>query len=142
MDTRHDSTLHLVRMDRGERIMESLLKYVKEHEIRSGFLTGIGAARPVEIGWYDLNAEEYLTKVFDENFEITGLVGNIAWSEGAPIVHAHIMLGRQDYSVIGGHLIEGTIAVTGEFWIRTATFPVGRSPCEFKGLKLIDFNAT
>jgi hypothetical protein len=139
MDSRNDGSLHVVRIDPGEKIMETLLKYIREHNIRSGFLTGIGAANPIEIGWYDLDDQVYRTTVIKENCEITGIIGNIAWIDGNPIVHAHIMLGKSDYSVVGGHLMEGTITVTGEFWIHASEIPVGRKPVELRGLKLINF---
>ena len=142
MDSRTDGNLHVVRIDRGEKIMESLLNYIRKHKIKSGFLTGIGAVNPCEIGWYDLDGEIYRTTIIEGNCEITGVVGNIAWIDGDPIVHAHIMLGKKDYSVVGGHLIEGTISVTGEFWITQSEIAVGRKPVEPAGLKLIDFDIT
>jgi predicted DNA-binding protein with PD1-like motif len=143
MDFRNDGFLHLVRLDPGDKIIESLVNYVadRQYEIPSGFLTGIGAVSEAEIGWYDRGGEVYRTEVIKENLEITTLAGNIAWVEGSPMVHAHITLGRQDYSVLGGHLIEATISITGEIWIHTSQFRVARSQSEFKGLKLIDFKS-
>ena len=143
MDSRSEELLHIVRIDPGEKIMESLLRYIGERpdEIPSGFLTGIGATSSCEIGWYDLSDEEYKTRVIDENCEITTLIGNITWVEGKPLVHAHITLGKQDYSIIGGHLVEGTISVTGEIWIHQSDLVFTRTPSRFKGLKLIDFTS-
>ena len=143
MDARNDDFMHIIRLDPGEKIVESLIGYIEKRPkgIPSGFLTGIGATSSCEIGWYDLSDEEYKTKVIDENCEITTLVGNVAWMDGKPIVHAHITLGRRDYSIIGGHLIEGTISVTCEIWIHKAPFGVGRKPARFMGLKLIDFES-
>ncbi len=143
MDSRNEEFVHIVRLDPGEKIMENLLGYLAEHkeEIPSGFLTGIGATSSCEIGWYDLTDEEYKTTLIEENCEITTMIGNVARAEGKPIAHVHITLGRRDYSVIGGHLVEGTISVTGEIWIHKAPFHVGRSSARFKGLKLIDFEA-
>lgn len=77
--------------------------------------------------------------VLEENCEITSLVGNISWTDGAPVVHAHVTLGGQDFSVVGGHLVEGTIGVTGEIWIRAASFPIHRGPSAFRNLNLIQF---
>jgi hypothetical protein len=142
MDSRNDGTVHLVRLDRGEKIMESLVGYLRRAEIESGFLTGIGATSACEIGYFDLNTKEYLTKRIEENCELVGLIGNIARVEGEPIIHAHITLGFPDYHLEGGHLLEGTISVTGEFWIHRAGFPVRRSLDRLTGLKLIDFGTS
>jgi len=143
MDARNEAFLHIVRLDPGEKIIESLLEYVgsRKDEIPSGFLTGIGATSSCEIGWYDLDEGIYRTKIIDENCEITTLVGNVAWMEGKPVVHAHITLGKRDYSLVGGHLIEGTISVTGEIWIHKAPLHVGRKAGRFTGLKLIEFQS-
>ncbi len=141
MDSRNDGIVHVVRIDPGEKIMETLLQYLsdKQDEFPSGFLTGIGAVSSCEIGWYDLGVEEYKTTVVDENCEIVTLMGNIAWIEGSPMVHAHISLGRKDYTIVGGHLVEGTISVTGEIWLHKSPVKVTRKPVRFKNLKLIEF---
>ncbi len=143
MDARNENGMHMIRIDPGEKIMATLLEYLdgKETEIPSGFLTGIGATSSCEIGWYDLTDEEYRTKPVDENCEITSLIGNIAWIEGSPMVHAHITLGKKDYSIVGGHLVEGTVSITCEIWIQGTPIHVTRKPGLFKGLKLIDFKA-
>jgi predicted DNA-binding protein with PD1-like motif len=141
MDARNDGTVHLVRLDRGESIMQSLLRYAKEADIQSGFLTGIGATSFCEIGYFDLDAKQYLTKKVEQNCEVVGVIGNIAGVGGEPMIHAHITLGFPDYHLEGGHLVEGTISVTGEFWIHPAGFPVSRSLDAFSGLKLIDLGA-
>ena len=141
MQVRHDDFIYIFRIDPGEKIMESLLGFLadKEKEIPSGFLTGIGATSSCEIGWYDLTDQEYKTHLFNENCEIASLVGNIAWEDGVPIVHAHIQLGRKDYSIIGGHLVDGTISVTGEIYLHISQTVVNRKPKLYKGLKLIEF---
>ena len=141
MEARHDDFIHIIRIDPGEKIMESLVSYLagRESDIPSGFLTGIGATSCCEIGWFDLTDQEYKTHLVEENCEITSLVGNISWVEGKPIVHAHITLGRKDYSIVGGHLIDGTISVTCEIYIHLAHTVITRKPGIYKGLKLIEF---
>jgi len=143
MDVRADGSFHLLRLDPGEKIMESLLGYLEANEgkIASGFLMAIGATSCCEIGWYDLTDQEYKTTIVEENCEITSLIGNIAWMDRKPIVHAHITLGKRDYSIVGGHLVEGTISATCEIWIQTTPIRVARKPALFQGLKLINFES-
>jgi hypothetical protein len=132
---------HLLRIDRGEKIMESLLGYVRANTIKSGFLTGIGATMKAEIGWFDTQAQVYRTRVFEEPCEITTMIGNIAWHEGDPIAHTHITLGREDFSVVGGHLIEATVGVTCEIWLLESDMDIYRNPSSIGNLKLIDFKS-
>ena len=141
MQSKSDERLHLVRLDVGEKIQESLRAYAKEHNMQSGFLSGIGATSHATIAWYDVESGEYITTEIDEICELTSMVGNIGWVDDEPMVHAHVTLGKRDYSIIGGHLVEATIGVTGEFWIHTHPFKVARTPSEFKNIKLINFDA-
>ena len=141
MDARSEGILHLVRLDAGERIIETLAGYLAGpgRSISSGFFSGIGAASNCEIGYYDLETKEYSYRTIEESCEITALTGNIARIDGEPVIHPHITLARPDFSVVGGHLVEGTISVTGEIWIHGASLNVTRRPGDFPGLKLIRF---
>ena len=141
MQTRSIERLHLVRIDVGEKIIECLTAFIKERDIQSGFITGIGATSHATIAWYDVETGEYITTEIDEICELTSLVGNISWFEGQPMIHAHVTLGKRDYSIIGGHLIEAVIGVTGEFWIHSTPIKIVRTLSQFKKIKLIDFDA-
>lgn len=142
MDSRSEDFIHIIRLDPGEKIMESLLNYLegKQDILPSGFLSAIGATSNCEIGWYSIPDDKYQTTVIGENCEIVGIIGNIAWIDGVPVVHAHITLGKEDYSTVGGHLIEGTVSVTCEIYIHKVPIPVSRASSEkFSSLKLIEF---
>jgi len=141
MDSRNEDFIHAIRIDPGEKIVESIMKYLegREDEIPSGFFTGIGATSSAEIGWYDLDNEKYVTTVIDENCEVVSLIGNIVWIEGKPMIHVHVTLGKSDYSLVGGHLVEGTVSVTCEIWIHKTPIRVTRKPAKLAGLKLIEF---
>ena len=45
------------------------------------------------------------------------LNGNIGWKDGNPLIQLHVTLGKEDMSVIGGHLIQATIGTIGEIFI-------------------------
>ena len=111
----------LVRLEKGEEIMESLKKIAKEH-CPVGSFSGIGALSPVEIGYY--NMKEYVTKEFNQlnTYEVLSLQGNIAKGE-EPFIHAHIQCSGSDYCVFGGHLVKGIVSVTMEI----AFIPIGAS---------------
>jgi predicted DNA-binding protein with PD1-like motif len=135
------SDCHVLRLDRGDKIMENLIKYVQDNSIQSGFFTGIGATSTAEIGWFNPQTEKYETQTIQEPCEITTLVGNIAWHESTPVAHTHITLGKRDFSIVGGHLVEAVIGVTCEIWICETSMKIRRAPSIIGGLKLIDFEA-
>jgi predicted DNA-binding protein with PD1-like motif len=146
MDTRISAEskiipFHIIRLDRGEKIMERLLEYIRKTGIKSGFLTGIGATSMAEIGWFDPVKQIYEKKVVHEPCEITTMIGNRAWFGDEPVAHTHITLGKPDFSVVGGHLMEAVVGVTCEIWITESSLAVRRSITEIGNLKLIDFNA-
>lgn len=112
-------------LNKGELLVQSLTKVVEDNHIQGGFITGIGALKDVELGYYILEKQTYIRKHFlHEDFELIALNGNISLKEGKPFIHVHAALGRQDFSTFGGHLFEGTVAVTTEISI----LPLGLMP--------------
>lgn len=88
MEARGDGTLHLVRLDAGERIIGSLNRYLcgPGQGIRSGFISGIGAAAQCKIGDYDLESGAYSTRVVEQSCEITALTGKLTRIDAEPPV--------------------------------------------------------
>jgi predicted DNA-binding protein with PD1-like motif len=107
-----------VRVDKGEKVMQTLIDFIADKHIPAGTITGIGALTEVELGYFNRESTTYQRRRFDGIYEMLSLTGNIAYVDNKPMVHAHCLLGDADYQVTGGHLFEATIAVTGEFYIR------------------------
>lgn len=109
---------HLVVLDRDELLIDSLTKIMTTHSFQGGFISGIGALKDVELGYYELHNKTYLRQKFEqEDFELIALNGNIPLKQNAPFIHVHALLGRRDFSVFGGHLFEATVAVTAEIMV-------------------------
>ena len=62
--------------------------------------------------------KEYKFETFQDDLEILTISGNISTMNRTPLPHAHITLGRRDFSVIGGHLDEGSAANMVEIALR------------------------
>jgi predicted DNA-binding protein with PD1-like motif len=107
----------LVRLDRGEEVLASLAALCSEQGIACASLTGIGAVRDAELGYYDLESFTYATRSVPEVCELVSLVGNVALVDGAPFVHAHATLGDRELRLVGGHLVRATVAVTAEIFL-------------------------
>lgn len=58
-------------------------------------------------------------KFSQEDYELIALNGNISLKQNAPYIHVHALLGQRDFTVFGGHLFEGEVAVTAEIMILT-----------------------
>lgn len=107
----------VAKLEVGEEFIAALTTFAKERGV-SGTFTMIGGANHVDLGYYDMVEEKYLTKTFsDPNIEVLPVVGNIAWFEDAPIVHAHGTFSGRDYNVFGGHIMKLVFSITGELVI-------------------------
>ncbi len=125
---------YLLRLFRGEDILESLQKFCKHNpDIGSGQIQGIGAVSAAKIGFFD--GTKYLVNTFTENLEIVSLLGNVAQNQ---IVHLHGIFGRIDGSCIGGHIMSGCIvSVTCEIQISVFDPQVIREEDPHTKLKLL-----
>ncbi len=120
MFTQQKDGRFLIVLDRDQAVIETLTKLASQHGILGGTITGIGALKDPELGFYELHKRDYIRKTFrNEDFELLALNGNISWRDGAPYIHVHTALGRADFSVIGGHLFEARVAVTAEIYVTT-----------------------
>ena len=100
----------IVRLEKGDDILASIGRFAKTNRIGAALLEGIGSLNTVKLGHYDFVTKEYKYEVFREDLEILSLSGNISTMNKKPLPHAHVTLGRRDFSVIGGHLDEGSLA--------------------------------
>ena len=118
MTIKESNGIIAVRLHDGDKFMESLKAVARDCDVNSAVAHGIGMFRQVDLGYF--NGQEYVTKSFEgELMEIVSIEGNISMTEnGAEIaIHAHCVLGLRDYSLIGGHLMDGTF-FNGELFIQ------------------------
>ncbi len=125
-------------LKRGENVKSALLSCVKDADITGASITGIGALHNVTLAYYDLKNKKYVNKSFNKiDYELLSFIGNIAMHEGQPLLHAHLVLGDHQYHAIGGHFVDGTVAVTGEFFIQPFNSMLTRKLNNDIGLGLI-----
>lgn len=129
----------IVRLEKGEKLVESLTQLVKSENIPSCWLSVIGAASEVELGYYNLEKQEYQWHKLSELMEITGLQGNITIEQGEPQFHIHGTFSKQDLSVVGGHVKELVVGGTCEIFLhKWYAEDLERSKSDEVGLNLLD----
>jgi predicted DNA-binding protein with PD1-like motif len=133
--TQKIKNVYLLRLFRGEDIIESIQKFCKNHSnIGAGLIKGIGAVSEAKIGFYD--GTKYNERIFSENLELVSLLGNITQNQ---IIHVHGIFGRSDSSCISGHVFPGCIvSVTCEIQIIVLEPPVSRKEDPEIKLNLLD----
>jgi len=101
---------YVLRLESGDDILQTIRQFATTKRISAGLLEGIGSLSKVKLGHYDFKTKQYRYETFEDDLEILNLSGNIATMDREPLPHVHVTLGRRDFSVIGGHLDEGSSA--------------------------------
>jgi predicted DNA-binding protein with PD1-like motif len=136
-----DGYNYTVRLSRGEKLSDAMKQFFAETDIEGASITAVGGAEQLELGFYDLDAQDYLWKSFPDLYEITGLIGTIALGEdGKPMYHLHGTFGARDYSVVGGHVKDFVVGGTCELFIHRTYKPLHRKRDDETGLNLLDLH--
>ena len=107
----------IIRLDKGDEIGASLLKFAENENVGCGSISGIGATDDLWIGVYDLDQKQYVKRELKGNREILSLCGNFSKMNDKPYLHLHITTqGKEDYA-IGGHLLKCVISMTSEIFV-------------------------
>ncbi|MCK4241503.1 MAG: DNA-binding protein [Candidatus Atribacteria bacterium] len=127
----------IVRIDKGEEIVETLKKFCKDNKIKLGTISGIGATDRVTIGLFNTKNKQYHSQELIGDYEITNLSGNISTMNDEIYLHLHISLADSKYNAYGGHLNSAIISGTGEIVIEEIEGEIERGLNEEVGLNLL-----
>ena len=139
MDYRRFGDTLLVRIDRGEEIVEQVRAVAEREGIRLASVEALGATDDFTVGVYDVAAKKYDARRFTGAHEIVSLTGTITEKDGAFYQHLHMSAANGDCAAVGGHLNRATVSVTCEMVIRVLSGAVDRSPDQQTGINLLRF---
>jgi predicted DNA-binding protein with PD1-like motif len=131
---------YLIRLVRGEEVHASLTAWAATAGCEGAVLTGLGAVEDVELGFYHRDRREYERRVERGPLELLSLDGNLSVVAGNPVLHAHVVLMRDDFTLAGGHLFRARIAVTGEIAVALTDLRLTRRQEEEVGLPLLEMS--
>jgi predicted DNA-binding protein with PD1-like motif len=104
----------IVRIDKGEELVDCLKTICKKLDIKLGLIVGIGSTDKVTISLLNTKTKKYQSKEFTGDHEITSLMGNITSMNGEVYLHLHLTICNVEHKAIGGHLTSGVISATFE----------------------------
>lgn len=130
---------YVMRVGRGENVISAIEEFCLQEKITGAFFFGIGAVDQVELAHYDVNAQKYSTKTYNQPLEVTNVSGNIARHDDELIVHAHGTFSDTEMQCLGGHIVEMKVSGTLEI-ILTETSPLTKLKDDETGLKLLDLS--
>jgi predicted DNA-binding protein with PD1-like motif len=142
IETRDGRRTFAIVFDSGDEVADGLLGFARAHAIAGAYFTAIGALRDVTLGYWRWETKDYDRISVREQVEVLSLAGNVALApDGAPKVHAHVVVGKADGSAHGGHLLEGHVRPTLEVILVESPRHLRRTHDPATGLALIDVDA-
>ncbi len=127
----------IVRVDKGEELVESLKTLCKTLDISLGSIIGIGATDKVTVGLMNTKTQKYQSKEFTGDHEIAPLIGNITRMNGEVYLHLHVTICNVEHKAMGGHLTSALISATFEGVIDVIDGHVNREYDNEVGLNLL-----
>ena len=82
MDYRRFGDRYVLRVDRGEEVLEQVEKLCRAEGIAVGYAVGLGATDEVTLGLFNTEEKVYHKTTLTGPMEITSLVGNISTMDG------------------------------------------------------------
>ena len=137
MKIHSDGTVTALILEKGEPIHERLKQAAHDLKLPGAFVTGLGVIKDVTIAFFQIESKSYKEINLKEAVEMLSLNGSISWEGDNPVIHLHTVLGLEDGSVMGGHLLRANIGVTGEIFIHKTGDRLERGMVEEFNLSLI-----
>lgn len=137
MKSKKIGNTYIIRLDKGEELVDGLEKFCMDEKIKLGTIQGIGATNDVTVGYFDTKKKEYFSKRFEGDFEIASLSGNITTMDGKIYLHLHITFGDKEFGSHSGHLNQAMISATFEGVITAVEGEVCREHNKKIGLNLL-----
>ncbi len=129
----------VLRVDRGEEALSAIRSVCAAEGVALASFTGLGAAGRIRAGLYRVAEKKYFENVFEGEFEILSLTGNVTRREGEVYLHAHVAFADAEGRAYGGHLNECVISATAEIFLHVVSGEAGRLQDEETGLNLMAF---
>lgn len=130
----------VVRIDRGEELLEQLREVSLSENIRLASVQALGATDSFTVGVYDVETKNYRANEFEGSFEIVSLTGTVNTMNGEFYSHLHMSAGNDRGEVFGGHLNKARISVTCEMVITIIDGEVDRMKDPVTGLNIFKFD--
>ena len=110
---RFGSTI-VVRIDRGEEILDKIRELALKENIKLASVTALGATNDFTVGVFNTAEKKYYANEFKGAFEIVSLTGTINTMDGEFYTHIHMSAGNEKGEVFGGHLNRAMVSATCE----------------------------
>ncbi len=139
MDYRKFNNYYVVRIDKGEEILEKIKEIALKENIKLAKVSALGATNDFTVGVFKTGEKKYYSNTFTGDHEIVSLTGTINTFNGEFYTHIHMSAGNDKGEVFGGHLNRAIVSATCEMIIVEIPGKVDRKFDEEVGLNLFEF---
>lgn len=145
MEYRKYSDKLYIRLDKGDEILTSLAEICKKENVTTASVQGIGGCGSAVVGVFDPDSKSYHRQQVSAVLELISLDGNVTVLDDAPYLHLHASFAYHskdgEEKILAGHLLEATIALTGEIILTPADGCITRRYDDALGIRVWDFGA-
>jgi predicted DNA-binding protein with PD1-like motif len=138
MQYRAETNGYVIKLSIDDEIQSSLTQFAARESIEAAHFWGIGAAKDIVIGSYDLQSRTYRKVELAGVWEIASLTGSLARAEDGPILHIHGVFSDEQCQTRAGHVFCLVCAATVELFLVGLEPGLSRKYDERTGLKLLD----
>lgn len=139
MEYRRFKNKIVLRIDKGEEILEQIKNIALKEKIKLANINALGATNDFTVGVFKVDEKKYYSNSFKGNFEIVSLTGTINTMNDEFYAHIHMSAGNDKGEVFGGHLNRAVVSATCEMIIDIIDGKVDRYFDEEIGLNLFKF---
>lgn len=132
MEYRKNKDSFYLRIDKDEKVVETIKELCRREKIQAGYFQGIGACGTAVISTHIPEKEDFIDHSISGMIEMISLLGNISTEDDdQPFLHCHAVFSYLkddgEIAVTAGHLKEAVISYTGEIVISAAEEKIGRT---------------
>lgn len=125
-------------LDQGEEAFKAITEFADREKVTGASVSAIGAFSQAKVGWFDFAAKKYKPIEVGVQCEVLSLLGDVAQGDdGKASLHLHAVLGMQDGTLRGGHLLSGSVKPTLEVTITETVVHLRRKKRPDLGIALI-----
>lgn len=139
MEYRKFGNTLVVRIDKGEEILESVRVLAEKENIKLASIQALGAINDFTVGVLETTTKQYKSNSFTGAYEIVSLTGTINTKNDEFYCHLHLSAGNDKGEVFGGHLNRAVVSATCEMIVTLIDGRVDREFSEEIGLNLFQF---
>ena len=139
MEYRRFGNAYLVRIDRGEEIVEQVRLFAQAEGVQLASVQALGAVGDFTVGLFHSGDKRYHSEQYTGDHEIVSLTGTIDAMDGQFYCHLHMSARRYDGRVVGGHLNRAVVSATCEMVVHLLPGAIDRAFDAETGLNLWKF---